>query len=490
MDKQRSILIPELAGLVARNLTTHDLTVCLRVCRGWLQEFAPILYRNICVYDFDFYSTDGGSGFPPRTDKLKVSADDVGYGGRCIHKYGHLIKTITTNNVHSLQYLGDGCVNLTRISVDRFRSYSNRPVAYPDQQFWTNVFRKATQNAANIWADLIGRNPMLVSVVMDLGMVDGGFGKIAEALGRLEHLKEVHLYPLGHMSVIDDVLDHCPNITKLVCRAVSALDVNYIFRGSGQPTKIRFLDLAGTLMFPSFGQAKNVIRRCPGLNRLSLAALEHYKAPFTVFAEAIRTSECHSTLKRLDVHGVVDFTLANQGFRSLLHSSEALAQISIPADSDFPPEYYLKGTGLMNRLVEFRYRNVSVSGSVFNKVPGVLELCPVLQVFELTGAFVTLERFLEIDWACVATLKRLYISICKDGIADNNEPEDGKPNPQQDAIFKSLSRLRALEELLLGEKGLGPPNTYSICTNVNRSTLKKLRHLPLKNLSVLGHRVV
>jgi hypothetical protein len=80
-------------------------------------------------------------------------------------------------------------------------------------------------------------------------------------------------------------------------------------------------------MSPTSGLAKNVIRRCPGLDRLSLAVLGHYKEAFSVFAEAIRASECHSTLKRLDVHGVVDFTLANQGFKSLLHSTVNLLQL-------------------------------------------------------------------------------------------------------------------------------------------------------------------
>jgi len=48
--------IPELASVVASWLSSHDLTVCVRVNKRWSEGFLPFLYQDIKVYDFDLFS--------------------------------------------------------------------------------------------------------------------------------------------------------------------------------------------------------------------------------------------------------------------------------------------------------------------------------------------------------------------------------------------------------------------------------------------------
>ncbi|KAI8599219.1 hypothetical protein EDD21DRAFT_380416, partial [Dissophora ornata] len=468
MKQNNPILIPELVELIAGHLPPHSLTTCLLVNHDWNDAFLPYLYKHIVVFDFDFYSRYPEYCFGARTaGKMRPAEIDVSYGGSQVFKYTHFTKTITTANVHSFKYLGVNCTNLTHASiVSQYRDkkiYSAYPLLPDERADWHEYFKTRTRSqTADLWVELIERNPSLVYVRLDLEEVSQGLDRIAKALSNLSQLQEISLYKPTHRNVVELFLDHCPNITRFEYSAVSPR-VAFSPSEPARPTQVRHLKFD----YPSTCEPRvlaYLVRRCPNLERLSLPFNPRAELLSTV-ATTIRASECRATLKHLDFDGNITSSPGNPELESLLLAYECLASISFTrARLEFDAAFYLRDPGLRDRLQVFTY-SPTFPGRIFQTV-AVLELCPNLSVFQIDNASVRIDRFLSIDWCCQESLKSLRISINMimaqavvferyREIWERGGVKEGDHGAWELVVLDSLTQLRGLEVLELeGVPGL------------------------------------
>ncbi|KAG0367318.1 hypothetical protein BGZ54_004075, partial [Gamsiella multidivaricata] len=474
MVHHRIFDVSELVSHIAEFLAPHDLTVCLRVNRLWFEWFIEPLYRSIHIFDFDYFSKDLGYGLASRTHGARhfeledipyCDQSEVGYGGSRVYKYSYLTKAIAAANVHSFQYLGDGCSNLTHALVienpQDFCSdgYSACPQFQFELETWCEYFGAVTApRTVEIWVDLITRNPSLTCVRIDLSSVQEGIEKIAEALGGLGQLKEVCVSRAVQRDAAQVLLDHCSDIDTLVwlSRRTCRQHVDIIH----QPTQIIHLKFEGS--YVDKWLVVYMIKRCPRLRRLTLPPYTAQSLLLTI-ATAIRDSDCSSTLQLLEFDGLPapgkdqDSIVLEQ----VLTASDQLLEVSLKrAQRDFAAVFYLRSFGLRARLEVFSYHTRFLEVEL-DLTLAVLEICPNLRVFELENASVNVDRFLRIQWGCRATITRLRISIsCNEIQAASFYQEVELEDPSnvvvadrrmflQERILEKLTQLSVLEELQL-----------------------------------------
>ncbi|KAG0367317.1 hypothetical protein BGZ54_004074 [Gamsiella multidivaricata] len=453
---ERTVLIPELAELIAIDLTPPDLAACVRVDRTWFSTFIPQLYRHICVFDFDFHSHENQTNRKSRFEKWLQFWFPKKLGGSQVYKYAHHIRTISTANVHSLQYLGDTCTNLTHATVEEFLSKRTECRACPffdrEIRYWEDYFRKTTLLwTVDIWEALIQRNPRLVYVSMDLYQIKDGLHRIAEALGNLDHLRETFLRWPQAKNAIQLFLDQCPSIhTFTICIEPHTRIIARTTAEDGQPTGIKHLRFPMP-SYPHHTVIAYMIKRCPALERLSLPYLS---IPlFSEVAAAIEASPCRTTLKRIDFSGDMGTsTFVLEPFERLLAASEQLSSISF-ADSrgDFFASKFLCYIGLRDRLTELSFTSIDLYKRCSpTLVFSALELCPNLRVFEMQKASIDVGQFLGLTWACRGSLKKLRITLsCTETQARLYKSDLELRTAKQSAVFDSLANLQQLEALVL-----------------------------------------
>lgn len=176
-----------------------------------------------------------------------------------VHKYAHLIHSITSPDIHALTYLGDQAVNLTHVvSATPFYGAAvfRPPYANPyEHTVWMKYWMRFRdcEPIVSTWVALIDRNPGLKSVRIHLKDCDSGTERIIHALAKREHLEEVYLEAMMEADIIEKVLDLSPHILSLSASCAQR-SVHYrgvesqIFKtesmgGVSAPTKIRYLNL-------------------------------------------------------------------------------------------------------------------------------------------------------------------------------------------------------------------------------------------------------
>ncbi|KAF9912432.1 hypothetical protein BX616_010321 [Lobosporangium transversale] len=505
---------PELASRIAQYLSPHELTVCLRVNHSWLQAFVEALYKHICTFDFGqhLFNIQDETPSPNHSQEQKTlpmlqNTDNIVFPRALA--YSTLIKTIVVANVHSFLFLAGNCTNLTHASVNSNLTdlyalgHRASPSLCAEQQFWRDFFKMTTlAQTADIWVNLINKNRSLSFVRMELWRVKG-VDKIAEALGTLQHLKVLSVHLAEQSDACQAFLDHCPSIETLVWD--SSNGTQRIALCPQFPTQIRHLQLDGwSLIDPLL--VDYIIRRCPRLERLSLPFKASNELLFTV-ANSIQLSGCFATLERIDFDCLQSSESGNMSLDRLLTASGCLLSISFSrAFGDLDAAFYLRHYDLSHRLERFSF-HFSFIGMELNDVVTVLEICPKLQLFEIEGASVNVERFLQmLPWGCRSSLKRLRMSIScseaqlnhfkeeENGLsvsgADDATFSESEHRRKQDQIINILAQLWTLEELVLDPCAI-TFRVVSFPLKIDRDILNsmhKLRHLRL--LSVLGTRYV
>ena len=443
MTINRLFKIPELVLLIG--LDQHDFTLCIRVCREWFDIFTPLLYHTIAVYDFDLYSHkfEGATSRSKRSAKnahLASSDDDPGYGGRMVHKYAHLIHSITSPDIHALTYLGDQAVNLTYVSlIPCFPGLVVFRPLYADaveQLSWYKHWESLRDRKliVSTWVALIDGNPSLKSVHIDLNNCVSGTEQIIHALAKCGHLEEIHLESMIQADIIEMVLDHCPHILSLSAscrrRRSHTRGDHQIFKavsmgGVGAPTKIRYLNISNTEPW-----IYHVLRRCPDLKTLVLPQVNMDEFPVLSQGLITLTSTKLFNLRSLTLSIDAYKTATNEGGHPapLINSCAAsltvlsITYISSPGFGRFvipqiDPLLWL-------RLEEFRYRGPNAYGpdSPSHRLCDVLALCPNLRVFELFEVMVTATDFLSTQVVCDQTLAELALTVCSDFTAQPQPP--------------------------------------------------------------------
>ncbi|KAG0070729.1 hypothetical protein BGZ89_012643 [Linnemannia elongata] len=422
MTNNRLLKIPELGSLIGHHLDRHDLTTCIRVCRSWFDSFTPLLYHTVVVYDFDLYSTK--FDVPPyraqRSTKnahLASSDDDPGYGGGMVHKYGHLVRSITSSNIRALAYLGDHAVNLTHVVLHPcFTSPAMFGTVIADtreQKAWGRLCGRFEDRELIIstWIALINRNPGLKSVRINLDSCDMGTERIIHALAKCEHLEEVYLESMTEVNTLEMMLDHCPHILSL--SATCGQRATYVLRADqqmlkaeypavvGVPTKIRHFNITTDKAW-NFNDCTlqlwiiQVLRRCPDLQSLVLILDMEMFSILVKEVTALSSSKFFS-LRSLKLNAPT--TEANNVLLAILLNScsASLTALTITGFSDdsfgrivipmIDPLLWL-------RLEEFRFMGTGTF-TPSNGLCNVLALCPNLRAFEVSNAAVTATEFLS-----------------------------------------------------------------------------------------------
>ncbi|KAK5817041.1 hypothetical protein F5H01DRAFT_342288 [Linnemannia elongata] len=443
MTGNRVLKIPELVSLIGQHLDQHDFTHCIRVCREWFDIFTPLFYHTISVYDFDLYSHK----FKGETNRAKRSAknnylassdDDPGYGGRMVHKYAHLIHSITSSNIHALTCLGDQAVNLTHVGI-RTRTPNAtifRPPCADNNEwmawFWyREPFRDDELVVATLVA-LIDRNPGLKSVRIDLDNCDSGTERIIHALAKREHLEEVYLESIIETNIIEMTLDHCPHILSLC--ATFGLGANYVPGSNeqvfdvnstcrvGAPTKIRHLHIRTTQAW-----LPHVLRRCPDLQTLMLYPLD--ANVFTILAQEV----INLSLSKFFGLRSLEFTLpsltteTNTALPTTLINSCSASLTALAITDNSRHDFFVPQIDplLWSRLQEFRYTGWNAyrhNNTFVSQVCSVLALCPNLRVFKVLKAMVTANELLSTQVVCGQTLVSLTLTVCSDRISQTLQP--------------------------------------------------------------------
>ncbi|KAF9296984.1 hypothetical protein BGZ88_011402 [Linnemannia elongata] len=432
---------PELVSLIGHHLDRHDLTTCVRVCRSWFDAFTPLLYHTVVVYDFDLYSTK--FDVPPyraqRSTKnahLASSDDDPGYGGGMVHKYGHLVHSITSSNIRALAYLGDHAVNLTHVVLHPcFSSPAMFGTVIADtreQKAWGRLCGRFEDRELIIstWIALINRNPGLKSVRINLDSCDMGTERIIHALAKCEHLEEVYLESMTEANTLEMMLDHCPHILSL--SATCGQRATYVLRADqqmlkaeypaavGVPTKIRHFNITTDKAW-NFNDCTlqlwiiQVLRRCPDLQSLVLILDMEMFSILVKEVTALSSSKFFSlrSLKlnapTTEANNVLLAILLNSCSASLtaltitVFSNGSFGRIVIPM---IDPLLWL-------RLEEFRFMGTGTF-TPSNGLCNVLALCPNLRAFEVSDAAVTATEFLSTQFTCGHSLVSFALIACGD----------------------------------------------------------------------------
>ncbi|KAF9115170.1 hypothetical protein BGW39_003122, partial [Mortierella sp. 14UC] len=440
------VKIPELLSLIGQHLTKHDFTVCIRVNKAWFNAFSPLLYHTISVVDFepnlprfkDPPTTAGATSTITSTSEEKILKGPE-HGSNLIHRYCHLIRSITVANIHALTYLGDEAVNLAHIGVHvnlgvttLFQPlHEDAAECLRRSAFW-NYFRNGNV-IIPIWVALIHRNPDLKSICVDLNYCDQGTEKIARALGeKANQLEDVVLWGMTQTDTIELFLDHCPHILSLTAscglRGLTSLDgPDQIFRKEddfGTPTKIRHLNIRCTESW-----LIHVLRRCPDLEDLTIPVLGTAYVFVAIVKEVTQLSlskfftlrSLTFTIRARDVT-VPFFSIDDMKtpITNLLNS--CCAQLVSLTVTD---EVRILGqtmdqldSRLWSRLEEFRYTSTSSTPHRFTaptyRLCSLLALCPKLRVFEVSNTMVPAPEFLETRPACLQSLTSLKLTVCTD----------------------------------------------------------------------------
>ncbi|KAG0286142.1 hypothetical protein BGZ96_009745 [Linnemannia gamsii] len=436
MSSDRLLEIPELVSLIGQHLDQHDFTVCIRVCRAWFDVFTPLLYHTIAVYEFDLYSHkfEGATSRSRRSFKnasLASSDEDPGCGGSMVYKYGHLIHSITSSNIHALTYLGEQAVNLTHVAIRRssIDDVLYRPLYADDteklnwSQYWAEI--QDRELIISTWVALIDRNPGLKSVRVDLSHCCSGTERIIHALAKCEHLEDVYLSSMVEPNTLEMMLDHCPQILSLstTCGTQTTTKVpgfrHQTFRAEskgnvGASTKIRHFDIRTHEPWIPY-----VLRRCPDLLSLILPSVG--MDIFIVLAQEVitlslskffrlRSLELTLQASSIQTHKILLATLFNSCSASLTAMT-----ITDTFGHDFGKVVIPHIDPLVwSRLEEFHY-----TGRDFDKhkTPSyhlcrVLALCPNLRVFEISMTMITASEFLTTPFVCSQTLASLKLTVC------------------------------------------------------------------------------
>ncbi|KAF9911572.1 hypothetical protein EC991_003036 [Linnemannia zychae] len=479
----RLVKIPELVSLVGQYLTKHDLALCIRVNKAWFDAYSPLLYHTISIVDFELNSLKLRD--PPTTTgatTTSTSKDQVPkvpeYGNTLIHRYCHLIQSITVVNIHALTYLGDEAVNLTHIGVNvNLETTTLIPTLSGDanerlcvDKFW-HYFRNGNV-IIPIWVALIHRNPNLKSVCIDLSYCDQGTERIVRALGEgAKHLEEVVLWRMTQTNTMELFLDHCPHILSLTAscevRDSGSLEgPDQIFRessGFDTLTKIRHLSIHCNDPWVT-----HVLRRCPDLEDLTIPALAA-NVYVAIIKEVTRLSlSKFFTLRNLSltisprrpslpiekvkttVANLLNSCCAQLVSLTITDSKRMLSQSMVQLDSS-----------LWSRLEEFRYISkgsyTQHAAAPTDNLCNLLALCPNLRVFEVSNTMIAARDFLQTEIICFQSLTSLKLTVCASFPQSQTAQPQLQPPPWLTTLTVEQAQMATMAQFELPLQPLSPP---------------------------------
>ncbi|KAG0267734.1 hypothetical protein BGZ95_002788 [Linnemannia exigua] len=180
------IRIPGLVSALAKHLSQHDRSICIRVNKVWLDAFTPHLWETVRIVDFDFLSglKNGDTVCQPWT------IDDI-CNDHPLRKQGHLIKHLTLRYRRSLCQLGPSLVSLRTLVIDDFldwKMYDRTPL----MRVWKINNNTDRFNTTSILVNIFRHNPHLSTVKLALAAHDD-IDALADALRHLQELEYVVL---------------------------------------------------------------------------------------------------------------------------------------------------------------------------------------------------------------------------------------------------------------------------------------------------------
>ncbi|KAF9088162.1 hypothetical protein BGX29_000423 [Mortierella sp. GBA35] len=468
--------IGEIVAQIATYLSLNDLTTCLRLSSAYLPVWLSILYRDIRVMDFDYHITeDVGQELAKRIPSSASDGQNLGCGGKYVHKYSHWIKTVTLVDRHSLQYLGDNCVNLTNIDMilrPLPKDFFRHPVDYVNKGLWRkwDTYPEKTamdETVLKTWLKLFEGNPGLVSVKMGLAGFGSQSEQIVRALGRLKQLRKLFMMQISERNTTELILDCCPHLHTLYLGTsyVQPRSCHQEFREETEagappyPTQIKHLSFVDGEALHIRGWAKHVLARCPELKHLALPYIWRKLFPEV----AIVIPQYCPKLERLEValraygsERIQDEEALDLVLKGCpdLHSLDVFEEERV-----FSAQRQIKETGFATRLQSFSYSGRALHLQTEDVIE-VMALCPNLTTVDIINTGVDIEDFLALRFVCQGSLRFLRVRLCLPDTAVVNSDDEVNSSDDMEVIqtrlLKRLGQLECLEELFLSTGYFGP----------------------------------
>ncbi|KAF9900331.1 hypothetical protein EC991_007474 [Linnemannia zychae] len=452
-----SVIPPEVLERIALFADPHTLTICIRTCRLWLDCFLPALYQDINVYHFDYFSTDLGKGYPSRSDNTPRTKETVGYGGQFIHKHCRFIKSIKVGTTKALKYLlHPDCTNVKYVTTAAplannylsvrgmptdFSQYRAMPRNNEELLRFVSKFAGNSQTSliSKIWIPFFAQHSGLREISMHtLPGNENDAIKMAKAMGSLKQLEALQIKFVYDWSVMEALLDFCPQVRKITIETFSNKfsNPNQTFRSrnnytemTNEPkTQVRELDLFSSGRIQRQPWIVPVLWRCPLLESL-IIPMYHTQDIFPVVVRALieHCPEIRHLYVRVKAESRGPSTV--NAFTDLFNALADLFNTGCPrltslklydAVDLFLLEHHFANQDLRRRLEKFEYfsggfssmRNgvaVAVAGSKLEF--GALLVCPNLRVFEARKRSLCVFEFLEMDFVCLKTLTTLSLRL-------------------------------------------------------------------------------